>query len=59
MRELFERYGTEDTSEHMSALLDYSERVTRRTILDFPDGVYSVLDYMDDDGLTRSPSRSQ
>ena len=55
MRELFERYGTGDTSEHMAALLDYSERVTRQTIRDIPDGTYSVLDYMDDDGLTQEP----
>ena len=55
MRELFERYGVADTAEHMAALLDYSERVTRRTIQDIPDGVYSVLDYMDDDGLTQEP----
>ena len=55
MRELFERYGNEETAEHMAALLDYSERVTRRTIQDIPDGVYSVLDYMDDDGLTQEP----
>ena len=43
MRELFDRYGVEDTAEHMAALLDYSERVTRRTIEDIPDGVYSIL----------------
>ena len=55
MRELFERYGMDETSEHMAALLDYSERVTRQTIRDIPDGEYSVLDYMDDDGLTQEP----
>ena len=55
MRELFERYGVEETAEHMAALLDYSERVTRQTIQDIPDGTYSVLDYMDDDGLTQEP----
>ena len=53
MRDLFERYGFAETSEHMAALLDYSERVTRQTIRDIPDGTYSVLDYMDDDGLTQ------
>ena len=55
MRELFERYGMGETSEHMAALLDYSERVTRQTISDIPDGTYSVIDYMDDDGLTQEP----
>ena len=52
LREVVERYGMPDTHEHMAALLDYSERVTRQTILGIPDGVYSVLDYMDDDGLS-------
>ena len=52
LREVVERYGILDTHDHMAALLDYSERVTRQTILGIPDGVYSVLDYMDDDGLS-------
>ena len=52
MREVTERYGVADTLEHMSALLDYSERVTRRAISKIPDGRYEVVDYMDDDGLT-------
>ena len=55
LREVSQRYGIADTLEHMTALLDYSERVTRRAIEDIPDGVYRVLDYMDDDGLTEEP----
>ena len=35
--------------------MDYSERVTRQSIGEIPDGVYRVLDYMDDDGLTEQP----
>jgi N-methylhydantoinase B len=52
MREVAERYGLPLALEHMSALLDYSERVTRQAIQAIPDGVYQVLDHMDDDGLT-------
>ena len=52
LREVIERYGVSYTQEHMAALLDYSERVTRQTILEIPDGTYKALDYMDDDGLT-------
>ncbi len=52
LREVIERYGIPDTQEHMAALLDYSERVTRQTILGIPDGTYQTIDYMDDDGLT-------
>jgi N-methylhydantoinase B len=50
--EVVQRYGSGETLEHMGALLDYSERVTRQAIQRIPDGVYRVLDYMDDDGLT-------
>ncbi|SVB32928.1 uncharacterized protein METZ01_LOCUS185782, partial [marine metagenome] len=53
MREVTERYGLADTLEHMAALLDYTERVTRRAISKIPDGRYQVTDYMDDDGLTQ------
>ena len=55
LQEVAESYGVEETLEHMAALLDYSERVTRRAIEDIPDGSYHVLDYMDDDGLTEEP----
>ena len=50
LREVVERYGLGETWEHMEALLDYSERVTRAAIQQIPDGVYGVTDYMDDDG---------
>ena len=53
MREVTERYGVAETLEHMSALLDYSERVTRRAIAKIPDGRYEATDYMDDDGLSQ------
>ena len=55
LREVVERYGSDETAEHMAALLDYSERVTRQAIAAIPDGVYRVTDYMDDDGLTTEP----
>ena len=55
LNEIVQRYGHEETQEHMEALLDYSERVTRQAIVDIPDGVYKVVDYMDDDGLTEQP----
>jgi N-methylhydantoinase B len=55
LQEITQRYGMAETQEHMAALLDYSERVTRRAIRDIPNGVYRVLDYMDDDGLTEQP----
>jgi N-methylhydantoinase B len=55
LQEVAQRYSVDETLEHMAALLDYSERVTRLAIQRIPDGVYKVLDYMDDDGLTEEP----
>ena len=55
LQEVVQRYGISETHDHMAALLDYSERVTRQAILRIPDGVYRVVDYMDDDGLTEQP----
>jgi N-methylhydantoinase B len=55
LREVVQRYSIAETMEHMAALLDYSERVTRQAIQRIPDGVYHVVDYMDDDGLTEQP----
>lgn len=55
LAEIAQRYGLADTHEHMAALLDYSERLTRRAITDIPDGVYQVTDYMDDDGQSAEP----
>ena len=57
LTEIAERYGLDETLEHMDALLDYSERLTRRRITEIPDGTYNVTDYMDDDGLTEEPVR--
>ena len=54
-QEIIQRYGNDETQEHMAALLDYSERLTRQAITRIPDGVYKVVDYMDDDGLTDQP----
>jgi N-methylhydantoinase B len=55
LQEVAQRYSVDETLEHMAALLDYSERVTRQAIQRIPNGVYQVLDYMDDDGLTEEP----
>ena len=55
LQEVIQRYGLGETLDHMAALLDYSERMTRQAIEDIPDGVYRVVDYMDDDGLSQQP----
>jgi N-methylhydantoinase B len=53
--EMVERYGTEEVSEYMDALLAYTERVTRWLIAGLPDGYYSFSDVLDDDGVSSNP----
>ena len=53
--EVVARYTLATTLEHMEALLDYSERLTRAAIGRIPDGSYPYSDVMDDDGLTDQP----
>ena len=55
LMEIVDRYNLDPSLEHMDALLDYSERLTRVAIGHIPDGSYHYLDYMDDDGLTDQP----
>ena len=55
LTEIVARYDLQTAMEHMGALLDYSERLTRAAISQIPDGHYRYTDYMDDDGLTDQP----
>jgi N-methylhydantoinase B len=50
-KELARRYGAEVVKEYMSALQDYAERMVRDLIARMPDGKYTFLDFMDDDGF--------
>ncbi|MBM3946989.1 MAG: hydantoinase B/oxoprolinase family protein, partial [SAR202 cluster bacterium] len=55
LTELVARYGAGEVGEHMTALLDYSERLTRAAISEIPDGEYSFEDVLDDDGFSDEP----
>jgi N-methylhydantoinase B len=50
--ELIAKYGLENTLFYAGALMDYAERLTRKTIQDIPDGIYTFEDFMDDDGIS-------
>jgi N-methylhydantoinase B len=50
LRDLAARYGHATITDHATALLASTERLTRATIRDLPDGVYRCTDYLDDDG---------
>ncbi len=47
---LVREYGAETYHEATARLLDYSERMCRRTIAEWPNGAYRFQDMVDDDG---------
>jgi N-methylhydantoinase B len=49
LRELRERLGTEALREGMAEILAYSERRTRATVAELPDGVYRAEDVLEGD----------
>jgi N-methylhydantoinase B len=53
--EVVKRYGLEQASSYMQALMVYSEKMTRRLLEDIPDGKYAFVDYLDDDGIGGQP----
>ena len=53
--ELVDEYGVETLKLYFRELIDYSDRVTRQAISEWPDGVYEFLDYLDEDGLDPDP----
>ncbi len=48
---LYKEYGITKIRKVTDALLDYSERWLRRELLDFPEGIFTFKDVMDDDGV--------
>jgi len=51
MLELFEEYGKEVVLTAMEQLLDRAEILTRQELKKIPDGTYTFVDYMDNDGI--------
>jgi N-methylhydantoinase B len=51
MIDLFAEYGLKTAVQHMSEILEYTERLTRAAIRDLPDGKYEFEDWLDDDGI--------
>ncbi len=59
MKQVFEKYSPQVVQLHMDALLDYSEKRIREGFKKIPDGTYTGVDYVDDDGLTGKPIKLQ
>lgn len=50
LKEIVSKYTLETTAFYARQLIDYSERIMRKTIEKIPDGCYEFEDIMDDDG---------
>ncbi len=49
------RYGVDDFAAAATALLDQAERLARNAISAMPDGTYSFIDHIDEDGMDPTP----
>jgi len=52
---LLERYGLGALHEHMEALLDHAESITRAALRALPEGTYRFADAMEGDGFSDAP----
>ncbi len=55
LEKLMQRYGADEVDAYMQELLDYAERLTRAEIKTWPQGTYTFLDHIDDDGFSDTP----
>ena len=51
LTELSARYGSNVLAEMFNALIDRSERMTRDALRKLPQGTYTCVDYLDNDGI--------
>jgi N-methylhydantoinase B len=59
VRDLVGKYGLDIFRECTQRLLEYSETMVRRFIGSLPEGDYTGVDYLDDDGCVDEPVRVQ
>ena len=55
LAEIVARYGAQESSRQMAALMDYAERMTRAALRQVPEGEYEFEDFLDDDGVSDEP----
>ena len=56
---IYDKYGSDVVQKCEEMLLDYSESRIRAGLREIPDGTYSGVDYIDDDGQTDEPIKLQ
>jgi len=59
MKDLVSKYGLKTFQQCTTMLLDYGEDISRRAIEAMPDGDYTGVDFVDDDGCSNEPFRVQ
>jgi N-methylhydantoinase B len=59
VKELVNKYGLDIFRECTAMLMEYSENRVRRFIASLPDGDYTGVDYLDDDGIVDEPVKVQ
>ena len=59
LKEVLDKYGKKVVKECTSMLLDYSESRIRENLKKIPDGHYTGIDFVDDDGVTDRPIKIQ
>lgn len=52
LEELIRRYGLQEVSFFMKELLIYTERMTRKLLSELPDGKFTFVDHLDNNGIT-------
>jgi N-methylhydantoinase B/oxoprolinase/acetone carboxylase alpha subunit len=57
LQELAAKYGPDRLAELMTGLVEYTERLVRQEIADWPDGTATFTDYLDSDGIERADVR--
>jgi N-methylhydantoinase B len=49
---LIQRYGLREVFHYMHELLSYTERMTRKLLSELPNGRFTFVDYLDNNGIT-------
>src|SRR3989454_2771121 len=49
LREIVSKYGWNEVSRYVAAILDYTERMTRQAISQIHNGIYEAEDFLDDE----------
>ena len=57
IHDMMSRWGIDEVTNSMHAVLNHAEKSMRAGILALPDGIYSCEDFLDDDGFSDEPLR--